>query len=239
MKEKKQKVAKTPKEETAIVISQISLRPSQIQTLQQRTPEMYIKERPIRGGKTARYIEVGYVIAQLNLVFGAPNWEFEILEEKLETRGEKGKQEVWCKGKLTVIDHKNDYRVSKTQYGQHPVYAEVPLGDAFKAAGSDALKKCATMFGIGLDVYWGQLDELGAGQKKTRGDKENKIELSPEQKFETAKKLIASCRNTSQLIVIDEKIKESKIYSAEQKKELHSLISNQVDKIDVNANANT
>lgn len=236
--EKKTKKAKKPKAQTKskeIVISQISLLPQQIQTLQQKTPDIYIKERPIRGGKKAKYIEVGYVISQLNAIFGAPNWEFEILEQALESRGagEKSKQEVWVRGKLTVMDHKNGYRVSKTQYGQHAVHLEVPIGDAFKAAGSDALKKCATMFGIGLDIYWGQLDDLESGQRK---DKSDKPELTPEQKFETAKKLISSCRNTGQLIVIDEKIKESKIYNKTQKEELHRLISGQVDKIDVNAN---
>ena len=230
---KKTKKLKTKSKE--IVISQISLLPQQTQVLQQRTPEMYIKERPIRGGKKAKYIEVGYVISQLNTIFGPPNWEFEILEQALETRGigTNSKQEVWVRGKLTVMDHKNDYRVSKTQYGQHDVFPEVPIGDAFKAAGSDALKKCATMFGIGLDIYWGQLDDLDSGQRKT---KDNKPELTPEQKFETAKKLVSSCKNTSQLFVIDEKIQGSKIYNKAQKEELRKLISSQVDKIDADAN---
>lgn len=230
-KEKKSKKAKSKE----IVISQISLLPQQVQTLQQKTPSLFIKERVIRGGKKAKYIEVGYVVSQLNQIFGAPNWEFEVLEQG-ETSRKVGSSEgeVWVKGKLSVIDHKNGYRVSKTQYGQHSIYTGNPIGDAFKAATSDALKKCATMFGIGLDVYWNQLDDIDSRQSKTNADK---AELSPEQKFEIAKKFILSCKNDGQLVVLDEKIKDSKIYNKTQKEELRKLINTQVDQINANANA--
>ena len=44
----------------------------------------------------------------------------------------------------------------------------VSIGDDFKAAGSDALKKCSSLFGIGLHLYNGS-----NGSKGNRGGKGN------------------------------------------------------------------
>ena len=44
------------------------------------------------------------------------------------------------------------------QYGNKDRYEAVPIGDTLKAAASDALKKCASLLGIALDVYWPELD---------------------------------------------------------------------------------
>ena len=220
---------KTPSTTKSVVISQVSLAPRQVQTLQQSTPAMYIRERPVRGGKKAKYVEVGYVISQLNAVFGAPNWEFEVLEQGQTDRKNENNTdgEVWVRGKITIIDHKNGYRVSKTQYGQHNIHKNVPIGDAFKAASSDSLKKAASLLGIGLDVMWGQLEATHTDSSKNQSDKP---EMTSDEMFEVAKKMILSCKNPSQLIVIDEKIQGSKKYTKAQKEILHASISSQIDK---------
>jgi hypothetical protein len=156
------------KKETGLIIRPASLSLEAKALIQVATPPEFVKERPIRGGKTARYIEGGYVIARLNQVFSPVGWDFEVVEHILDPK------EVIVKGKLTVKDHKNGRSISKTQYGTHPRYAEVPTGDALKAAATDCLKKCASLFGIGLDIYWQQLDEDKLTRQEAKNVTENK-----------------------------------------------------------------
>ena len=47
----------------------------------------------------------------------------------------------------------------KEQFGSHQHHANVFIGDTLKAAGSDALKKCASLLGIASDIYWQGADE--------------------------------------------------------------------------------
>ena len=54
-------------------------------------------------------------------------------------------------------------------------------------------------------------------------------ETDPNRLFEIAKKMIESCKNPSQLIVIDEKVQVSKHFTKEQKAELKHLASAKVD----------
>lgn len=219
-----------PKKTQAIVLRQVKLAPQQVQAIQRKTPDMWVRTKPGRGGKKVKYVEVGYVINTLNEVFGAPNWEFEILEQGQTTRANENNAEgeVWVRGKLTIIDHKNGFRVSKTQYGQHPIHKKVPIGDAFKASASDALKKCASLFGIGLDIMWASMDSAEENKKEEPKEKD------PQAMFEKAKKMIEACRIPATLIAIDEKIQSSKVYNKEQKAELHRLTSSRVDDLDGN-----
>lgn len=149
MKNKIKRANKT----TALVISNIDLTPSQKKVVYMPTPSQFIKQRKIRGGGMANYVEAGYVIARLNEAFSPVGWDFEILEQIIEPK------EVVVKGKLTIKDYKTGYSVSKTQYGTKERYAGVPLGDTLKACASDCLKKCASLLGVALDVYWPQLDD--------------------------------------------------------------------------------
>ena len=123
----------------------------------QKTPKKYIKKREGRGGFKFDYVEVGYVIKKLNEMFG-PFWKFEIKD-----KGREGKQ-IWVLGKLTIYFAK-DFFISKEQYGSATVKITregkvVNLGDDYKAAASDALKKCASMFGIAHDVYFQEAAEV-------------------------------------------------------------------------------
>lgn len=139
-----------------LVVSQVSLSAGQISVLAQPTPQQFIKTKPGRGGRSVTFVQGGYVIAQLNRIFGPLNWSFKVTERgETQRKNEKNAEgEVWVYGELTVHDHKRGLAVAKGQYGQHPIHANVPIGDALKAAGTDALKKCASLFGVALDVYW-------------------------------------------------------------------------------------
>lgn len=116
------------------------------------TPAEFIKERPGRGGKTFNYVETYYVVDQLNKLFGF-RWNFEIISEEITDK------EATVKGRLTA--HASDGQtIVKEQFGEADRQAGVPPGDTKKGAASDCLKKCASLFGIALDVYWGKELEI-------------------------------------------------------------------------------
>ena len=128
---------------------------AQMQFLHKVTPSKYIRERPAKGGGNWKYLSGGYVKKTLNLMFGF-DWDFEIMEQ-LILHGE-----CIVKGKLTV--RTNGHTICKTQFGNKDIAYKkqqqgeterVPLsiGNDFKAAATDALKKCASELGIGADVY--------------------------------------------------------------------------------------
>lgn len=212
----------------AIVIHQMALAPTQNAMVNAPTPAIFIKEKPGRGGKKVKYVAGGYVVNRLNEAFSPIGWEFDVVERgETARKNEKNSEgEVWVKGKLTIVDHKNGYRVSKTQFGQHPIHTNVPIGDAYKAASTDALKKCASMLGIALDVYWNDLESNGNEKQ------ESKKEVNGNEVFEMAKNMIRQAKTSAPLYGILEQMKESKKLSAQQKKELEILIGGMIDKLD-------
>jgi hypothetical protein len=127
---------------------------AQVDFLLQRTPKHEIKLRQGRGGLQFSYVEHGYVTERLNMVFGF-NWDFEIVDKQIL------EDEVIVEAKLTVRTPKGQ-TIVKTQFGGADIkrHASGPksgrplsIADDYKAAGSDALKKCASLLGIGLDLY--------------------------------------------------------------------------------------
>ena len=105
-----------------------------------------IKTRKGRSGISLSYVETPEYIRRLNEIFDY-QWSFEIQEERIESGF------VIVRGKLTAEG------VSKTQYGSSQITTAkqtgeiVSIGDDFKAACSDSLKKCSSLFGIGLHLY--------------------------------------------------------------------------------------
>jgi len=84
------------------------------------------------------------------------NWSFDI------EQFEKNDGEVVVLGKLTGEG------ISKMQFGSKAITnGKGEIGDDLKAAGSDALKKCATLFGIALHLYSG--DEVTSEGSNTKG----------------------------------------------------------------------
>lgn len=123
--------------------------------LSQQTPAAQVRWRQGKGGRQLRYVDHAYVTRLLNNAFGWA-WDFEILETELIHWGELP-FEVRCVGRLTV--HANGATIIKTQCGSQAIEflkdgsKPVTIGDAYKGAGSDALKKCASLLGIALDMY--------------------------------------------------------------------------------------
>lgn len=126
-----------------------------------------IKRRRGRDGPV-EYVEGHLIIARLNEAFEG-KWSFEIVRHDiLEDRGE-----VLVLGKLSAEG------VVKMQFGVSQITRDretkaiVSLGDDVKAAGTDALKKCATFLGVGLHLYGRRAASAATqgvpGQREDRG----------------------------------------------------------------------
>ncbi len=131
-----------------------TLNEAQVDFLLQRTPRHEIKYRQGRGGLQFAYVEHGYVTERLNMVFGF-NWDFEVVDKQIL------EDEVIVEAKLTVRTP-GGQTIVKTQFGGADIKRHasgtkkdrpLSIADDFKAAASDALKKCASLLGIGLDLY--------------------------------------------------------------------------------------
>jgi len=104
-----------------------------------------IRQRKGRNGMLD-YVEGHSVVQRLNEALEG-QWSFEIVLHEIR------EEEVLVLAKLTAEG------ITKMNFGVSQVTREresgalVSLGDDLKAAGTDALKKCATFFGVGLHLY--------------------------------------------------------------------------------------
>lgn len=132
-----------------------------IATVSQPLNPKWIEQRKV-GGTTLSYIGGHVVIRLLNKAFGY-QWSFEIVNEqivpsipKLNKYAKAGQDPmepqppvVKILGRLTVPG-----LGVKEQYGSKVLIGGASEQEsAFKSASTDALKKCASLFGIGLDLY--------------------------------------------------------------------------------------
>ena len=116
------------------------------QLLEQPFTADQIKQREGGSGRAIDYIEGHSVIQRLNDAFESA-WSFEIISHEIH------QEEVVVIGKLTAGT------LAKSQFGSSRITRNrdtkdiVSLADDLKAAATDALKKCATLFGVGLHMY--------------------------------------------------------------------------------------
>lgn len=137
-------------DDKALITSVPSITPAVARMLEGKTPAKFIKERPVRGGGKAKYIELGYVQAELNKIFKYA-WSWKIID-----KGITG-DDVWVQGEL-IVPFSETYLVTKTGFGGGKIKKDakgaiIDLADDYKAAAADALKKAASQFGIAADVY--------------------------------------------------------------------------------------
>jgi len=118
------------------------------QILEKHFGSEQIKQREGNFGKMLDYIEGHAVIQRLNDAFDA-DWSFTIIRYDIF----KETDEVLVQGELKAGN------VVKMQFGSSKItHARkngdiISLGDDLKAAATDALKKAATLFGVGLHLY--------------------------------------------------------------------------------------
>lgn len=105
-----------------------------------------VKQRKGLWGKTLDYIEGHSVIGRLNEAFQS-DWSFSLTEYRIMD------DEVIVVGRLKVND------VVKEQFGSSNITRDsqsrktLCVGDDLKGAATDALKKCASLLGVGLHLY--------------------------------------------------------------------------------------
>jgi len=121
------------------------------------TEEIPITEVSWRSGRNYQYyafLRPPRVIERLNQAFGW-NWDYQVSDWEI-INWEGRPFEVRVLGTLTV--RVGNQTIVKQQFGAQAIeYTKngepVSIAEAFKAAATDALKKCAAMLGIGLSVY--------------------------------------------------------------------------------------
>jgi len=111
--------------------------------LKEPLPREAVSPNPQKPGLSG--IKVIYVVERLNDVFGLNGWHID--NEVVET----GRMVV-VRARLTIPK----YSIAIEQFGGND---NPDRGDAYKGACTDALSKCASYLGIGMDVYKGLHDE--------------------------------------------------------------------------------
>lgn len=117
------------------------------------TPKEVILNRPGKGGGRWDYVPGWWIKKKLNFVFGFSH-SFEILGERVDG------DFITVKGRLTIKDAKTGREIAKKEdYGGAEIKMRrdsgkpLDLGNDFKAAQTDALKRCAVQLGFCMDVY--------------------------------------------------------------------------------------
>ena len=138
--------------------------------LEEAFPPEKIRTRKARGGKELKYIDTASVVQRLNDVLDG-NWSFEVVENRIE------QQFIVVLGRLRIDS------ITKMQFGGKSISYDksgevIDIGDDFKAAVSDCLKKCASHFGVGLSLYVqdapdGKAGGNGGGDKGTKPEGKN------------------------------------------------------------------
>jgi hypothetical protein len=123
-----------------------------------------IKQRQGNFGQMLDYVEGHEIIQRLNDTFDA-DWSFTITLQEIKDN------EVVVLGRLSTEG------IIKEQFGSAKITkntetnAVISIGDDLKAAATDALKKCATLLGVGLHLY--RNDQASNGKNNTQKDSGN------------------------------------------------------------------
>src|SRR6267378_6630 len=104
----------------------------------------------VRGGVEMKYVSGEQVVTRLNEVLGVGGWSFRVLRHDIHPESD----EAWALGEL-VADI-GDKCVVRQQFGSQKVRrsrstgAPLDIGFDLKGAATDAMKKCASLLGVGL-----------------------------------------------------------------------------------------
>jgi hypothetical protein len=137
-------------------------------------PSDAIRSRRGHNGSNLRYIETWRVVERLNEAF-AHGWSFKILLHQIL------EDEVLVLAELSVDG------ITKQAFGCSSITraregnTAISVGDDLKSAAADALKKAASLLGVGLEIFSGQASSdapstprrrtgVVQGQGRTRGE---------------------------------------------------------------------
>lgn len=109
--------------------------------------------RDLRGGVELEYVTGEQVTTRLNEALGFMAWSFRVIEHGIHAEAD----ECWALGELTVIH--DGQAVIRQQFGSQKVRRSrssgtpLDIGFDLKGASTDALKKCASLIGVGLYLW--------------------------------------------------------------------------------------
>lgn len=161
------KKVQLPRRSAAVVPSELQIfHTKQINALWQKTPQKFTHEREGRAGETWKYVTGSYVRSQLDRIF-AYNWSFKIKKFSEEDG------QIIVLGSLTGYapyktgDELRFHEITKEDFGRASIKKKrnntgnLDLGNEYKAATTDALKRCAAQFGVARDIYSaGEIKEI-------------------------------------------------------------------------------
>lgn len=111
-----------------------------------------ILEQKEMGGRKFDFVPHSHVTARLNDCLGVGCWKFEIMQtewvKELSTVLVCGRLHALIDGSWTFRDQWGGQIINKNRQGEI-----VELTNDFKGAASDALRKCASLYGVGEELY--------------------------------------------------------------------------------------
>lgn len=143
-------------------IEQTAWRPNEFLLYPKLAAEFDQTFQDTRGGFTFDYLTGEQVTSRLNEELGFLGWQFRVIEHRIHAEAD----ECWVLGEMTIqIDERS---VSKQQFGSQKIKRSrssgtpLDIGFDLKGAATDALKKCASLFGVGL-YLWKKEPPAGLG----------------------------------------------------------------------------
>lgn len=122
-------------------------------------------EAIVKGGEELHYLSGRQVTERLTEVLGADNWAFQVLRDGRDDNS------LWCVGRLTV--YFPGRTVVREQFGECTTTKGMGPGDARKGAATDALKKCASLVGVGLYLQRDPEPDASAGNTSIQSTPRN------------------------------------------------------------------
>lgn len=129
--------------------------------------EFDVTFKDLRGGIELEYITGEQAVTRLNETLGFLGWSFRIVSDGIHAEAD----ECWALGELTV--HVGTVPIIKQQYGSQKVKRSrasgtpLDIGFDLKGAATDALKKCASLIGVGLYLHEKQAPAAPLPRKTT------------------------------------------------------------------------
>jgi hypothetical protein len=115
-----------------------------------------------RDGTPLTYLTGAQVAQRLNRVLGFDHWSFEIVETQFDQPADevivRGRLTIYCGRRTVVREQFGSQRHNRLRESQ----AIIDSGFDHKGAATDALKKCATLVGVGLYLYGPESEERPA-----------------------------------------------------------------------------
>jgi hypothetical protein len=121
-----------------------------VEQLEEKFSPKFIKKRPGSFGKTLDYIEGHVIVQRLNRAFNH-DWSFVVKDKSIHDGFAivVGQISVNVDGQTIVKDGIGGKKLAKVKADG----SFLDIGNDFKDATTDSLKKAATLFGVALDLY--------------------------------------------------------------------------------------